>query len=98
MNKNPSEKFKIGFTKTPDRTQIGYFVNHILDDETKELTYFTTSKIEEVSEKFGILLDVKIFKPDKPQKETKEQNQHLQRNEKTKEICHIIQEEICSVH
>lgn len=90
LNRNPSEKFKLGFTQTPDRTQIGYFTNHILDDETKELIDFTTSKIEEVSEKFGILLDVKIFEPEKPQKETKEQNQHLQRNEKTKEICRLF--------
>ena len=87
LNRNPSEKFKLGFTKTPDRTQIGYFVNHILDGETNELVDFTVSKIEDVSEKFSILLDIKTFEPDKPQKETKEQNQHLQRNEKTKEIC-----------
>jgi len=90
LNRNPSEKFKLGFTKTPDRTQIGYFANHILDDETKQLIDFTTSKIEEVSEKFGILLDVKTFEPEKPQKETKEQNQQLQRNEKTKEICRLF--------
>jgi len=90
LNRNPAKKFKLGFTKTPDRTQIGYFVNHILDNETKELIDFTASKIEEVSEKFGILLDVKIFESEKPRKETKEQNQHLQRNEKTKEICRLF--------
>jgi len=90
LNKNPSEKFKLGFAKTPDRTQIGYFVNYILDKETKELVDFTASKIEEISEKFGILLDVKTFKPEKPRKETKEQNQHLQRNKKIKEICRLF--------
>jgi putative transposase len=90
LNKNPSDKFKLGFTKTPDRTSIGYFVNHILSDETKELIEFIVSKTEEISEKFNILLDVKTFKPEKPQKETKEQNQHLQRNDKTKEICRLF--------
>jgi hypothetical protein len=90
LRQNPSEKFKLGFTETPDRTQIGYFINHILDDEIKELIDFTVSKIEEVSEKFGILLDVKTFQPEKPQRETKEQNQHLQRNEKTKDICRLF--------
>jgi hypothetical protein len=90
LNKNPSEKFKLGFTKTPDRTQIGYFVNHILNDETKELIDFITSKIEEISEKFGILLDIKTFKPDRPQKETKERNQYLQKNEKAKDICRLF--------
>lgn len=90
LNKNPSEKFKLGFTKTPDRTQIGYFVNHILHDETKELIEFITSKIEEISEKFGIILDINTFEPEKPQKETKERNQYLQKNEKTKEVCRLF--------
>ncbi len=90
LNRNPSEKFKLGFTKTPDRTQIGYFVNHILSTEINILIDFTAKKIEEISEKFGILLDVKTFETEKPQKETKERNQRLQRNEKTKEICRLF--------
>jgi putative transposase len=90
LNRNPSEKYKLGFTKTPDRTQIGYFVNHILNSETKELIHFTASKIEEISEKFGILLDVKTFKQEKPQKETKERNHYYQKNDKTKEICRLF--------
>jgi len=87
---NPSEKFKLGFTETPDRTQIGYFVNHILDNETKKLIDFTISKIEEISEKFNILLDVKTFQIEKPEKETKERNQYYQKNDKTKEICRLF--------
>ncbi|MDH7516917.1 MAG: hypothetical protein QHH19_01005 [Candidatus Thermoplasmatota archaeon] len=90
LKRNPSEKFKLGFTETPDRTQIGYFVNHILDDETKELIDFTVSKIEEISEKFGILLDVKTFQIEKPEKETKERNQYYQKNDKVKEICRLF--------
>ena len=30
LNRHPSEKFKLGFTKTPDRRTIGYFLNNIL--------------------------------------------------------------------
>ena len=52
LKRNPSDKFKLGFNETPDRTQIGYFVNHILDKETKEVIDFVASKIEEISEKF----------------------------------------------
>jgi hypothetical protein len=90
LKRNPSEKFKLSFSETPDRTQIGYFVNHILDDETKALIDFTVSKIEEVSEKFNILLDVKTFQTEKPEKETKERNQYYQKNDKTKEICRLF--------
>jgi len=90
LKRNPSEKFKLGFTETPDRTQIGYFVNHILNDETKKLIDFTVSKIEGVSEKFGILLDVKTFQSEKQEKETKERNQYYLKNDKTKEICRLF--------
>ncbi len=90
LRKNPSEKFKLGFTETPNRAQVGYFINHILDDETKKNLEFTASKIEEISEKFGFLLDVKILKPEVPQKETKERNQSLLKNEKTEEIGRLF--------
>jgi hypothetical protein len=90
LRQNPSEKFKLGFTETPDRTQIGYFVNHILDDETKGLIDFTVSKIEDISEKFNILLDLKTFESVKPEKETKERNHYYQKNDKTKEICRLF--------
>jgi len=90
LRRNPSEKFKLGFSETPDRTQIGYFVNHILDDQTKELTDFIAKRIEEISEKFGILLDVKTLEPEKPKKDTRERNQRLQKNIKTKDVCKLF--------
>ncbi len=94
LNKNPSEKYKFGFGKTPDRTTIGYFVNHILDDETKEFIDFAVTIIEEITEKFGILIDVKTLKPEKPEKETKERNQFYQKNDKTKEVCKIFKKRL----
>ena len=90
LRRNPKDKFRLGFDETPDRTQIGYFVNHILDEQTKELIDFIVKRIEEISEKYGILLDIKTLEPDKPKKETKERNQRLQKNNKSKEICRII--------
>ena len=94
LNKNPSDKFKLGFTKTPDRTSIGYFINHILDTEAKELIDFIVNKVEEISEKFGIILDIKTFKPEKPEKQTKERNIFLQKKDKTKEICRYIKKQL----
>jgi len=90
LRRNPPEKFKLGFSETPDRTQVGYFINHILDNNSKELIEFIAKKIEEISEKFGILFDVKTLEPEKPIKETKERNQRLQKNDKTKEICRLF--------
>ena len=90
LRRNPKDKFRLGFSETPDRTQIGYFVNHVLDDETKEIIDFTAAKIQEISEKFGILLDVKTFEPEKPKKETKERNRYYQKDEKAREICRLF--------
>ena len=90
LKKHPKNKFKLGFSTTPDQTSISYFLIHILDNETKELLDFTVSKIEEISEKFGILFDVKTLELEKPAKETKDRNQRLQKNDKTKEICRLF--------
>ena len=90
LRRNLKDKFRLGFNETPDRRTIGFFQHHILNKETKELLDFTADKIEEVSEKFNILLDIKIYEPEKPIKETKERNQYLQKKEKTREICRIV--------
>lgn len=90
LKRNPKDKFRLGFSQTPDRRTIGYFINHILDKKTIELLNYTADKIEEISEKFGILLDIKIFDSEKPQKQTKIWNQYNIKNNKTKEICRLI--------
>jgi hypothetical protein len=90
IRQHRKELHTLGFNDVPDRRIIGYFIHHILDDKTKELLQFIAQKIEEISEKFGILLDIKTFEPEKPDKETKERNQYLQKNEKTKEVCRLF--------
>ncbi len=90
LRRNPAIKFKLGFDKTPDRTQIGYFVNHILDEQTKELLDFIVTRIEGLSEKFGILLDIKTLEPEKPKKKTKERNQYYQKRDKAREIARLF--------
>jgi len=94
LRRKPSIRWKLGFNKTPDRTQIGYFINHILDNETKELLNYAADKIEEVSEKFGILIDIKTFESEKPNKSTKIRNQYLQKNAKIKEICRLLKKRL----
>ena len=90
IKQHRKELHALGFNEIPDRRIIGHFIHHILDNETKELIQFIEKKIEEISEKFGIILDIDTFKLEKPQKETKERNQYLQKNEKAKEICRLF--------
>lgn len=94
LRRNPTDKFRLGFSTAPDQTTISYFLNNILDNETKELIDFIVSKIEEVSEKFGILFDVKTLEPEKPKKETKERNQRLQKHIETKNVCKLFMRRI----
>ena len=90
LRRNPKDKYRLGFSKTPDRTQIGYFINHILDKETKEMIDFAVDKILEISEKFGILFDVKTLEPEKPKKKTKKRNRYNQKRDKAREIARLF--------
>ena len=65
-------------------------MHHILDNEQRDLIDFIVSKIEEVSEKFGILFDIQTLVPKRPKKVTKKRNQDLQRRKNTKEVCKLI--------
>jgi len=94
LRQHRQELHALGFSEIPDRRIIGYFLQHILDNEIKELLELTAHKIEEISEKFGIILDIKVLEPEQPTKETKERNQYLQKNEKTKEICRLFKKRI----
>ena len=68
--RNPAVKWKLGFSKTPDRTTIGFFINKTLDSQTRGLISFISNTIEHISEKFGILLDIKTLDPEQPIKQT----------------------------
>ena len=94
LKRNSKDKFRLGNNKTPDRRSIGYFINHILDQQTKEQINYTASKIIEISEKFGILIDVKTLEPEKPSKTTKERNQYIIKDNKTREICQLVKNRI----
>lgn len=88
------ERKKLGLTRTPDQTTLSYFINHILDDETKEIIEFVANKIEEISKEFKIILDINALNPEKPKKINKLRNQFLIKSEKTIEISRIIKKKL----
>jgi len=90
LKNHPEEAIQLGFKRLPDRRQIGYFQNHIIDDETKELLTYIEDKTNEIAEKFGITFDVATIKPIKPKKISKTRNQYYIKDKKTREICHLI--------
>jgi hypothetical protein len=94
LKRHPSEKYALGFSKTPNQRTISKFICRIIDKDTKKLMKHTAKKIEVISEKFGILLDVKTFEPNKITKKTKIRNQYLQKNDKTKEICKLLKKRL----
>lgn len=94
LRRTPKDKYRLGFQQTPDRRQIGYFTKHILSEETKELLSFTADKIIEISEKFGIIFDIKTLQPIKPVKKTKQRNQQRIRTEQTREASKLLKKRI----
>jgi putative transposase len=94
LKRSPKEKYRLGFSQTPNQTTISFFLNKILDKETKELIDFIAAKIEEISEKHGILFDVKTLQPEKVKTKTKDRNQRSQKNVKTKDVCKLFKRRI----
>ncbi len=94
LKKHPKEKYALGFSKTPNQRTISNFQCRIIDKRTKKLIKYTARKIENISEKFGIILDLKTFEPNKPIKKTKRRNQYLKKNDKTKEICKLLKKRL----
>ena len=90
LKNHPDETISLGFKELPNRRQVGYFQHHILDRKTKELLDFIIVKIEEITEKFGINLDIITIKPVKPKKQTKTRNQYYLKDKKTREICRLV--------
>jgi len=90
LKSHPEETILIGLTEIPDRRTIGHFLHHNLDNEQRELIDFIVLKIEDISEKFGILFDIQTLKQKRPKKLTKKRNQDLQRRKNTKEVCKLI--------
>jgi putative transposase len=90
LKSHPEETLFLGLTEIPDRRTIGHFLHHILNDEQRELLEFIVSKIEEISEKFGILFDIQTLDTKRFKKLTKKRNQDIQRRKNTKEVCKLI--------
>lgn len=97
LRNKPSIRWKLGFSKTPDRSTINYFVNHILEEDTKKILKFTVEKIIEISEKFGIIFDINLLEPEKPKQKKSENNIEHKKNNKTKEIGRYIKKRIISI-
>jgi parvulin-like peptidyl-prolyl isomerase len=83
-------------TTVPNQRTISYFLNNILDDETRQLIDFIAMKIEEISNKFGILLDTNIIQPRQPKKQAERTIYH-NKNLKTKEISALFKKRFSSV-
>jgi hypothetical protein len=90
------ELHNLNLPSVPNQRTISNFINNILDDETRQLIDFIAAKIEEISNKFGILLDTKIIQPPQPKKQAQRTIYH-NKNLKTKEISILFKKRFSSV-
>jgi len=97
LKKHKDERIKLGFDTVPNQRTISYFINNIIDKETKEDIDFIIQKIEEISEKFGILHDVILLKPEKQDKIKSTRTFYHNKNLKTKEISQLFKKRFSSI-
>lgn len=99
LKRHRDELKLLGFKETPDQTTISYFISKKLDNETKSLLNFITKKIEEISEKFDIIIDIQIPHIEKPEIKIQNENRNFFYKKKTKitEISRLFKKRFSSV-
>jgi len=85
---------KLGLKRIPDQTTISYFLTRILDDEVKDCIESVAMAIENIAPTYGVFLDVKAMRPEKPKKEIKERSQINRRSKESGEVCKIFKKRI----
>jgi len=81
--------------KTPDQRTFSYFIKNHLDEEKKQLIEFVTRKIEKITEKFNIVLDIEMFeKKQAIKKDESKKTFYNHKNEKLNELCRLIRKKI----
>jgi len=96
LRMHKQELHKLNLISVPAQQMISHFINNILDEETRHLIDFVVSKIEEISNKFGILLDTNIVQPPQTKKQAERTFYH-NKNLKTKEISALFKKRFSSV-
>ena len=96
LRHHKQELHKLNMTTVPNQRTVSYFLNNILDDKTRQLIDFIAKKIEDVSNKFGILLDTNIIQPKEPKKKAERTFYHNKKI-KTKEISILFKKRFSSV-
>jgi putative transposase len=97
LKHHPKERYQLGLPKTPDQRTISHFTTNILTAETKELITYIAHTIEEVSNKFGVLYDIKLPEPQKISKPPKDKTIYNLKKQKTYEITTLFKKRFCSI-
>ena len=97
LKKHKDERKQLGFESVPNQRTISYFLNSILDQQIKNDIDFIVQKINEVSEKFGIILDITLLKPEKQNKIKSTRTFYHNKNLKTREISQLFKKRFSSV-
>lgn len=91
------DKEDLGLTQIPNQRTISYFINNILNEEDKQIIEFIIKRIEEISNKFGILLDLNILKPEQTKKKPAQRTLYHNRQQKTRELSKLFKKRFSSI-
>ncbi len=97
LKKHPRERYQLGLQKTPNQRTISHFTTHILVNHEKELITFIVKTIEEISDKFGFLPDIKLPQLPTPKKFQKDSSIAKLKKQKTYEITRLFKKRFVSI-
>jgi putative transposase len=97
LKKHPRERYQLGLQRTPNQRTINYFTTHILANHEKELIAFITKTIEEISDKFGFLPDIKLPQIPTSKNIQKDSSVLTLKKQKTYEITKLFKKRFSAV-
>jgi len=99
LTENDGEALSLGFylkggkPLIPDRRSLDHFSRHRLTEDETELIKFVVRTVEEVTAKFGILLDTIEVEP-KKSKPCADRTESWRKEKKRRELCRFVRDKI----
>ncbi|MBU0498241.1 MAG: transposase [Candidatus Thermoplasmatota archaeon] len=97
LKRHSKERYQLGLPRTPNQRTLSHFTTNILDKDTKEIINYIATVIEEVSEKFSLLPDLKLPEPNKPPKPPKDRTIYNLKKQKTYQVTKIFKKRFTQV-
>jgi len=95
LRKHREDATNLGFlSKTPNQRTFSYYMNHAFDGETRAAVDFLAKSIAEISDKYGIVMDIEHLKSSAPKKKRCKKTIFNITKERCREVCRVARRKI----